>query len=274
MLDPITPRQHRRHMPETPPLSVTKKAPAGKLPHFALPNKTSSTNTRTQLASPASHGHRQTVDVGALRNGTLPLLPQFTPRRRRVLPADLFSPDNIPLLLPNHAVSGSGRRTMGVKALKAPFLLGHDELARLNENLAFEEDALSDGSDGEPGFGRFHDSIIDSPSKKPRRTATVPLPLTPRKQVITDKQVHEWHDHPSRLKCLHDDLDAAWSSTPPSNPFLSTSSVKHTHPSRPSTINYDTHMELINHRTGKREVVPLLPAQRRHKPRRIDFSAM
>ncbi|RKP28701.1 hypothetical protein METBISCDRAFT_28873, partial [Metschnikowia bicuspidata] len=230
------------------------------------------------LASPASNGHRQTVDLGALRNGTLPLLPQFTPhtRRRRVLPADLFSPDNIPLLLPNHAVSGSGRRTPGVNALKAPFLLGHDELARLNENLAFEEDALSDGSDGELGFGRFaYDSIIDSPSKKPRRTASVPLPLTPRKQVITDKQVHEWHGHSSRLKCLYDDdWDAAWSCTPLSNPFLSTSSVKHTHPSRPSTINYDTHMELINHRTGERKVVPLLLAQRRHKPRRIDFSAM
>lgn len=203
------------------------------------------------------------------------------------MPGDLFALDAISMLLPNHAVSGSGRKTIGAsKTLKAPFMLACEELAKLNENLAFEEDAHSDSdnSDIEMQFKNFSaGSLMDSPSKKPRKRALVGLPaadlytappLTPGKQIITEDQVRQWHENSGRLEFV---MAQDWTDEKSElvNPFTdsapSAESRRHSRKSK-SDVNYDTHMELINHRTGERIVEPLSPSQKLLRPRRIDFS--
>lgn len=294
-MDPETPRQPHTVVPETPPASVSKKPFT--VPVFALPNKTPKARQQTQLETPATHGRTRVLDLAPPPSSAFPLLPQFTPhrsphhRRRRVFAADVIGSDPVPLLLPNHAVSGSGRRSQGPsKSLKAPFLLGFEELARLNENLAFEEDTEGD-SGQEFDFAKLNygADLLDSPSKKPKRkqrlTATTEptkaefVPKTPGKQLITEKQVHKWQESSSRLEELSDE---DWNEPRKTlaNPFLSDSTVSSSMSSASkrklirSDIDYDTHMELINHRTGERRVEPLSPSQRQLRPRRIDFSAV
>lgn len=298
MLNPATPRLSRRQVPETPPASTSKKPLEGKVPVFALPNKTPNTHYGKQkqqfkqLETPATNGLNRIVDLCPPPSASLPLLPQFTPnrsphhRRRRVTPGDLFALDAISMLLPNHAVSGSGRKTIGSsKALKAPFLLACEELAKLNENLAFEEEAASgsDNSDIEMQFKNFDSaSLMESPSKKPKRrglagSRTTDIigapPSTPGKQIITEEQVRQWHEDSGRLEFV---MDQDWADMKSElvNPFTESSSSSAARNTRriKSDINYDTHMELINHRTGERKVEPLSPSQRLLRPRRIDFS--
>lgn len=311
MLNPATPRLSRRQVPETPPASTSKKQLGGKLPVFALPNRTPKQQygkhqqqydqqyqQHKQLETPATNKINRVVDLGPPPSTSLPLLPQFTPnrsphRRRRVTPGDLFALDAISMLLPNHAVSGSGRKTAGtLKSLKAPFLLACEELAKLNENLAFEEEAPSDSdnSDIEVQFKKFgSESIMDSPSKKPRRKVVRGLaephaldfhgsavPSTPGKQIISEEQVRQWHGDSGRLEFVIDHQDwKEMKSEPLVNPFIdcgSTGATSRNTARNKSNINFDTHMELINHRTGERLVEPLSPSQKLLRPRRIDFS--
>ncbi|WPK26546.1 hypothetical protein PUMCH_003904 [Australozyma saopauloensis] len=292
MLNPSTPRLSRRQGPSTPPTS-TKKPGLQKLPVFRLPKD----ETHKQLETPALHGLRRVVDLAPPTQDAFPLLPQFTPhksphhRRRRVFPGELFNTDAVSVLLPNHAVSGSGRKTFGGgRLLKAPFQLACDELALLNENLAFEEDDdesnVDTGSDTEFCMDSFYgDSLMASPSRKPRaaRRAVVlepspeVYPSTPQKQMITEEKAREWH-LPEKKNDFLTEEDWAGPKNTLRNPFLSSSSSSS--PSRKTRgqnmdlVNFDTHIELINHRTGERHVEELSPEQKQLRPRKIDFSAI
>lgn len=283
MQDPTTPRLNGRKVPETPPISVSKKPLGGLLPTFALPNKSPKSYVQKQLQTPASHGHNRTIDIMPPTSGLFPLLPQFTPKRsphrRRALAGDIFASDAISMLLPNHAISGSGRKTQGPsKSLKAPLLLACDELARLNENLAFEEeetDSELESIDIETHFKKHENALCDSPSKGPRKSTitTFHAPATPGRQIISDAQAREWHGDSKGqvLQAFDDEGDGTKKELV--NPFLSSSSFSSTSKTiKKSEVNFDTHMELINHRTGERRIEPLSTSQKRHQPRRLDFS--
>lgn len=293
-MDPETPRQPLVSVPETPPTSVSKKPFSA--PIFALPNKTPKTLQQTQLETPATNSRTRVLDLAPPPSTSFPLLPQFTPhrsphhRRRRVLATDTIGSDPVPLLLPNHAISGSGRRSFGpTKTLKAPFLLGFEELARLNENLAFEEDSVGDSeTEFDLANLKYGADLLESPSKKPRGKQRVspivapqesliePAPKTPGKQLITDTKVRAWQESSSRLEELSDD-DWTEPRRQLANPFLSGTAGSPTATKRKqkrNDVNYDTHMELVNHRTGERRVTALSPRQRQLRPKRIDFSAL
>lgn len=157
------------------------------------------------------------------------------------------------MLIPNHASVGSGRKPVSpFKSLKAPIALDFSELSRINENLTFEEDD--------------EDEVPESPTKRPRNRSVF---STPGKQIITDEQVESWHGK-SFNNFSSDDEECV--SSPLVNPFLAPSSAK----PKPLVldIDYSTHIEYINHRTGERKVEALLASQQRFKPKKIDFSGI
>lgn len=57
----------------------------------------------------------------------------------------------------------------------------------------------------------------------------------------------------------------------PANPFVSLDPIETKTPET-SQIDFSTHLELVNHRTGERRIEELSDEQRRMKPRRLDFS--
>lgn len=222
----------------------------------------------------------------------LPITPEFTPqrspsrgpRKRKFASNELFKhtsdtqsghkdlePLSFGLLLPAPSTVGSGRasssQTPGSRA--KPDGLKLDTLARLNSNLQFEED---------------DEDIAELDSK---------MPLTPKKQMIDEQMVDQWHG-----KSYHNmnyssedelsDSDLSDTKLKMANPFLeSNSPIRRPRPTSIDSINssnpftehpqnknvdYNTHMELVNHRTGQRRVVKLTNKQMQVKPKKLDFS--
>lgn len=297
MNNPATPRLSRPQIPETPPASTTKRL-NGPLPVFAIPNKTPKTQKHKQLETPATNVLKRPVDLlPPPVSAALPLLPQFTPhrsphlRRRRVVPGEFFTLNAISTLLPSGSTVSDARKPhKSLKCLKAPFLLGDKELKPLATSFAVSEDvALESENESENSDTDFESAaILNSPSKKPRdrkpkeRNPVNPVdffPSTPRKQVITEEKVKEWQVTSSGLEYpTVEDWNEAKKEL--INPFVESSSTEvnvssKSTPARSRTpINYDTHMELVNHRTGERKIEAISPSRRQLRPRRIDFSQM
>ncbi|KAM9901335.1 hypothetical protein OXX79_004602 [Metschnikowia pulcherrima] len=57
-----------------------------------------------------------------------------------------------------------------------------------------------------------------------------------------------------------------------SNPFLDKKGAPQSHAER-KTVDYSTHLELVNTRTGERKVERLSPEQQRFRPRKLDFTS-
>lgn len=269
--------------PKTPPASARKSKPQ-KAPHFDLPvlspytpHKRKGVKVQLQLQTPAKTPRNDltTRNERNSSNVSLGLLqtPEITPRSsRKKKPINdlLVSSEPISLLIPNHLTVGSGRRSLGsTKMLKPPPLLDFAELSRLNLNLTFEEDdfasnALDQGLDPE--------GVFASPSKPPRKKSLVFS--TPGRQIITQELVEEWHGK-SRGHFSSDEDEN--STTPLVNPFLegkkSIQKRKTVFQSK-SPVDYATHSEFLNHRTGERKVVELTSEQREIGPRRLDFSGL
>lgn len=226
-----------------------------------------------------------------------PALSPRHPKRRRLHLDEFFqsSSDSIAsLLLPTHSVVGSGRKALKNNhiSLRAPISLDFSELSKLNENLAFEDDsALQHGLESSPSASRGRRVQHTGPLARVPEAHLQPgvsyqnpplpkHPVTPKNQLLSDSQVEQWYGKSYRGH-FSDDEDSDEAHTI-ENPFLDAPGQKEASKSRACTrgnpfnsksaINYDTHFELINHKTGERRVELLSESQRKTRPKRLDFS--
>lgn len=131
----------------------------------------------------------------------------------------------------------------------------------------------------------FSENSIFNPSTE---TKILEPPLTPRKQVISDKLVADWYDKSTREDVSnvsfsdYEEMKSQSQSTKLPNPFdenempAPKASSEDNNPFAESgkSIDYATHMELVNNRTGKRTVVELTEEQKQIKPKKLDFSGL
>lgn len=189
--------------------------------------------------------------------------PEYTPKRKRRLADDIFglvplqSSDrfNFGLLLPLPMKVGSGRQRKDAGHL-------HQSLGLLMLPDAHHKFILQISTD-------FHFEEDDDPT-------------TPGGQVISEKLVNQWHG--TLFKGVSDDDMSDEETLVLKNPFLGDDDdavinkrpvVKHkSNPFAESDdeVDYSTHLELYNHRTGERKQVRLTAAQQKIKPKRLDFS--
>lgn len=265
--------------PHMPPAKQRKalfsKAPP---PKFCLPETTPTQEPQDQLRTPAT-AHRPGPGKWAATTPTAPVTgtasqslfpltpeptPQKSPRQKRKRLEDFFRlPGAAPKLLPNQSVVGSGRKPQAklLRPLKAPIALDFAELSGINKDVTFEED--------------YDDELPESPTRGRRRAP--PAVHTPGLQMITDEKVRLWHGLSFKNGFSSDESDSE--STTMQNPFLESTPARDPpattfgNNSRPA-VNYDTHLELVNHRTGERKVELLLESQRQLKPKKLDFSGV
>lgn len=299
---PLTPprssgRRHTRslHIPSTPdktphhassslitPISIQK--PASRL-HFLPPSNTAST-----AAPQKSHASAQLP----LKHHTLlaspDATPHFSPRRRRKDTPDvmfnLFSPertahDSLPRfsfgpLIPGHSTVGTGRTQVQGRARISIF--SQPKLYAGESDLDGEPMPEIDSSEPVPH------SSSETPRRLDGKSEVFP-PQTPGKQLITESLVKHWHGSSNNgFSSDEEDIDQVKSRrTKPENPFIDTKTSTSPPPLAPAKnifaphnsapqINYNTHMELVNHRTGARRIVKLSSRQSQIKPKKLDFS--
>lgn len=263
--------------PTTPPSGEIGNARQKPIPHFELPEQTPKTPRKKQtFLTPRKNSQLKTpktVEQGKSIFGStphkpqtlLPPTPDFTPQksprsgRRKRISVDLFELagplEHMGMFLPKNSTVGSGRKSLSpMKSLKAPLALELAEMLRINENLAFEED--------------FDESILQSPTKKPRGK---PRGLqTPGGQIITQEKVELWHGNSYKNAFSSDEESDGKELV---NPFVSGKTSRK--PARSvfgaREVDYSTHNEYVNHRTGERKIEPLLESQKKFKPKKIDF---
>lgn len=256
-------------VPHTPPRSASKPKNQKLFPVFQLPLQTPKTPKRKvdkKLTTPGQQPQ------GLL----LPPTPDFTPhksprRRRKLIVEELFAvSENVGLLLPNHAMVGSGRRLLPLqKPLKSA--LDFEDFSLIHSKLDFEEDLFED---------LFEANLMASPTKKrhvkgPKHEKQVAQ--TPGNQLITDEKVNLWHGK-SFNTCFSSDEESDVELAPHElhNPFLDPPAVQKKTLSKAFQsklpVDYSTHIEYINHRTGERRVEELTEEQKQFKPKKIDFS--
>lgn len=149
-------------------------------------------------------------------------------------------------------------------------------------NKAFEEE----GSDEVDSLCSFHsyNSFEDPP---------IVQPSTPKSQMICDQLVSRWNgktfqiqyssDEESDIEIedckptlvnpfLIDAMRAASKRTSTRNPFREEDEYSRSSIEASWRINYDTHMEYSNNKTGERRVVKLSGRQMKIKPKKLEFT--
>lgn len=196
------------------------------------------------------------------------------------------------LLLPNPSTVGSGRKigSSQPRLLKPP-VFNLTTLAKLNDNLNFEEDA-DDSNTFEATPQKLDTSFIRSENLRaskvflakgcelPTRNKSG-VPLTPRGQVISDEKVRRWHGKSFNDQFdSSDDEEKAIDSRSLENPFLesksgATSKNISANPFNTSQqledVDLSTHMVYVNNKTGQKRVVKLLKSQMKIKPKKLVF---
>lgn len=206
--------------------------------------------------------------------------PEYTPKRKRKFADDIFAllhheshhdRFNFGVLLPLPLTIGSGRvigrKDAGHLAPSMPLPEAHHAfILKISPDFLFEEEVGPE----------------------------LVTPNTPGPQMITEELVDQWHgklfkqvDSSSEED---NDSDDDWGSELKKpkqlkNPFVESSSssiVTQTKRQRrvnpfalspvAEPVDYLTHLEMVNNRTGERKVVRLSAAQQKHKPKRLDFS--
>ncbi|KAF3993707.1 hypothetical protein FT663_01120 [Candidozyma haemuli var. vulneris] len=260
-------------MPSTPPRSAKKKTPQVSITETTptTPAKEKPGLDLSDLQTPRKTPHKPKTPYKAQQTKTpkglaptellLPtpgFTPQKSPRNRRKRPSvDLFSSsESLGMLLPNHSVAGSGRKTVSPQKLHAPISLDPRELSKINENLAFEED---------------DEAVPDSPTRRAPRRKHPKTAVTPGKQMITEDLVEQWHGKSFNTDFSSDDEFDSGGPIP--NPFTDASPTKRGPPA-PSKVDFSTHNEFINPKTGERKVVELTETQKKFKPKKLSFSGL
>lgn len=251
--------------PHTPPRSASKPKSSKLIPVFQLPFQTPKTPKRKHESKLCTPLQSQTHTL--LQLLLLPPTPDFTPqksprRRRKMILEELCAlQDHIGQLLPNHAMAGSGRKLIASKPLRGA--LDFDQLSLIHSNLNFEEDL-------------FELELMASPTKKRNvRTLKPPVTETPGRQLITEEKVQQWHGKSFNTGFFSDDeSDSETAPKALQNPFLASyvPQKKASNPFGKPPVDYSTHVEYINHRTGERKVEALTEEQKQFKPKKIDFS--
>ncbi|KAK6200492.1 uncharacterized protein RJT21DRAFT_121403 [Scheffersomyces amazonensis] len=163
------------------------------------------------------------------------------------------------LLLPAPSKIGSGRQQSRLTSNKDKIFLSSSHL--FNDN-----------------HSEFNDIFHEQESEEEM------IPQTPSKQLINDNLVNHWHGK-SYNNYYSSDEDELPTRTEVVNPFINNGSSSTINKSRSiesnpftnnssQSINYDTHMELINNKTGHRRVVKLTSNQSKIKPKKLDFSGL
>lgn len=294
------------HPPRTPPrYRESQESNTGKLDATSIASPESGIfSLHTPVSSTKSSKHYNIYKKQKSKDGKL-LTPEITPHKspnafRR---GSLFSKDSIIQLT-------SPNRSLAVRQLILPLrqltvgkgrsLLPSIKISSILEDLPSldDEDIVEVSQE------------IDLTAEE-HQTPALPfmVPSTPRKNIITSRQVQEWYDKP-RNDQLSDDEDEVFegddifrSSQSPrlvnpfvekgievDNPFVEEgraidfldveSTPETTKPNifnpfvsqNPSGIDYATQLELVNHRTGKRVVRDLPLSAQNIKPKKLNFS--
>lgn len=251
------------------PCTSTKKAPA------------------IQFKTPSSIVKKSTI-IPSNNASLLPLTPEFTPqqspnrsqRKRKVFPDDIFKDATsssttlgekltFGLLLPSPSTVGSGRKAINKLRLSNASDGSRsnklDTMAILNEGINFEED--------------IDEQIDATPIKEP---------LTPSIQIINDDLVDHWHGKSYNNQFSSDEelsdteleVKELYNPFKDSSPKIAKGTTKRgsnpfqdTFGSPKDEIDYRTHMELINGKTGIKRVVKLTSRQSKMVPKKLDFSS-
>ncbi|CUM66450.1 uncharacterized protein PRCAT00004114001 [Priceomyces carsonii] len=232
------------------------------------------TPSTSKLSTGKAATFRSVSSLGSTsKEKSLPISPAFTPKKspkrlkagtgdllhKHLGGIDSLQAENgksqFGIFLPAPSTIGTGRRLNipSHKVQKRPPL---EVLSKLNDNLLFEEDVVEE-------------------------------PKTPFFQVINENLVNHWHNKSFNKNYSSDEGDLEGDSETVlikrkrlTNPFLGeTSTSKDKVSSNPFDTSSnmknqicDTHVEYINHATGKRKLVKLSPSQQRIRPRKLDFS--
>ncbi|CAX42896.1 conserved hypothetical protein [Candida dubliniensis CD36] len=125
------------------------------------------------------------------------------------------------------------------------------------------------------GSGRCHNSFTQAPPPlfDLKKVNEFKVPRTPAKQIIDDSRAKE-SENEDDWEVMDIDEVAKIPREKLKNPFIDTyeppSPLTH-EKNNEGSINYDTHMELINNKTGKKRVVKLTKNQMKIKPKRLSF---
>ncbi|KAG7661859.1 uncharacterized protein J8A68_004634 [[Candida] subhashii] len=243
-----------------------------------LPTPSTATKKPLSLIFPSNYIQRTPVQKQS-RCVIYPTTPEHkitSPFRRKKKSHDILRLDDegsnikntFGLLLPTPSTVGSGRKAAGStlhSVSLVPPKFDIESLAKLSRSMNFEEEL---------------DHAVNS------------TPNTPGRQIIDDKTVDEWYgksannDFSSSEEEYENDEITTFEEAKrlprhrPSNPFLENATIsnypiqKERNPfidSNHKSVNYDTHMEMINNKTGKRRVIKLSKAQMKIKPKKLNF---
>ncbi|EMG45357.1 hypothetical protein SBY92_001012 [Candida maltosa Xu316] len=124
------------------------------------------------------------------------------------------------------------------------------------------------------GSGRSHSLFTQAPPPPPifdmKKINEFKVPTTPRKQIVYEPKLDVEDEDDWEIMDL-DDVEKI-PRTEMVNPFIDNGESKTTiHQNVSNEVNYDTHMELINNKTGKKRLVKLTKNQMKIKPKRLSF---
>ncbi|RCK55285.1 hypothetical protein Cantr_04795 [Candida viswanathii] len=129
------------------------------------------------------------------------------------------------------------------------------------------------------GSGRCHNSTLSQGPPPPvfdmKKLNEFKVPGTPKRQIITEPTLPESDDEDDWELTTMSEVDKIPRANV-SNPFIDNGESRPTAPapSHHNGINYDTHMELINNKTGKKRIVKLTKNQMKIKPKKLSFDGI
>ncbi|KAK6460685.1 hypothetical protein DFJ63DRAFT_315347 [Scheffersomyces coipomensis] len=284
-LSSTTPIQQRNGL-ITPSTTSKSKNPFLSTSSNTVNANTTFSTTPTTFKTPSSISKKKSNNLTIPKSSVklLPITPEFTPhkspnsRKRKIMGnlSDFFTSNSnvesnrkeklsFGLLLPAPSKVGSGR-----------------QYAR---NMSHKDNIfLSSGGYGNEVEEEEADETMIYREEE-EEEEDMNIPQTPGIQLINDSLVNHWHGKSYNNYYSSDEEDNEELPTPTKleNPFLSTTNSTPVHKSTMSSnpfddnsksVNYDTHMELVNNKTGQRRIVKLTANQSRIKPKKLDFSGI
>lgn len=276
---------------------------------FTHLNTVSSKNTRTNLA-PVTPDFTPQKSPRLHRKRNIESIFTTTPGPNGSHVNNQQNNDSNLMFLPTPSTVGSGRKcNINTTNRLKPVTLKFDTLLLLNEGLKFESDEEEEEEEEanfflKPSAGNSKFMANLNMLKSPTKIKTNPfeneyqpggsptpikstdyasksvIPETPHKQLINEEKIQNWHGK-TQVKYFNEedneDIDTILLSKKELvNPFLADNSKTNISITKPNTssVNYDTHLELINNKTGEKKIIKLTENQAKIKPKKLDFSSI